>query len=492
MTDSISLSPGAEDVAAPHHLGTTAGNDRGAIQARPGEGIRAGSGGEAAVRYSRRTGRFVLGTLLLVAVVESALPADVPASRPNSVERAGPLFPIVEHDKWGYIDRRGAIAVPARYEALGDAADSVPASWAPETVRRCIALRSSTPVESPLLSVRLNGRWAFVDRSGGIVSSWFDAVGRFREGRAPAKQGDKWGYVDRSGEFVIPPRFDWASHLQGPVAQVKMGGKWGLIDRDGKMLIAPQLDRIEPRSHPDDRYLAFRRGDKWGFLSIDGRIILEARYDKVYRISEGLANVKKSDKKGYIDVATGRFVIEPAFDAAGPFRRGIAKVIVNGRTGYINRSGEYTVEPKLEWSHDFHGSLKRFRDSGKWGLIDSATGDEIEEPRFESLNSMSEGLAAFVIEGKTGYLDTRGAAAIAPRFDAGFRFSEGLAPVAVAGGRRGRVVWGFIDRRGELVIDPRFDEARPFQGGLALVAYDERFHYVDREGRTVHSLTISC
>ena len=54
-----------------------------------------------------------------------------------------------------------------------------------------------------------------------------------------------------------------------------------------------------------------------------------------------------------------------------------------------------------------------------------------------------------VVEGKWGYIDNTGKVAVAPRFGAAFRFSEGLAPVQTTG-REGKR--GYIDRTGNVVF----------------------------------------
>ncbi|MBQ4073575.1 MAG: WG repeat-containing protein [Clostridia bacterium] len=68
----------------------------------------------------------------------------------------------------------------------------------------------------------------------------------------PAKgENDLWGYIDRTGEFIIAPQFDAALEFFGNYAQVKVypivdGEKdqydhdcWGLIDRQGNFVLQP-------------------------------------------------------------------------------------------------------------------------------------------------------------------------------------------------------------------------------------------------------------
>lgn len=43
-------------------------------------------------------------------------------------------------------------------------------------------------------------------------------------GLFPAKSGDKWGYIDTTGKFVINPQFDEARLFQEGLAAVEIGG----------------------------------------------------------------------------------------------------------------------------------------------------------------------------------------------------------------------------------------------------------------------------
>src|SRR6266403_418877 len=62
-----------------------------------------------------------------------------------------------------------------------------------------------------------------------------------------------------------------------------------------------------------------------------------------------------------------------------------------------------------------------------------------------------------------GFIDNRGKAVIAPRFEAALPYSEGLAAVK----REGR--WGYIDRNGLEVIPIRYRTVQSFRNGVAIV-----------------------
>ncbi len=60
------------------------------------------------------------------------------------------------------------------------------------------------------------------------------------------KSGNRYGYIDKTGHFVINPQFDFAWIFSEGLAAVLIGdeetGKWGYIDKTGHFVINPQFN----------------------------------------------------------------------------------------------------------------------------------------------------------------------------------------------------------------------------------------------------------
>ena len=51
----------------------------------------------------------------------------------------------------------------------------------------------------------------------------------------------KYGYIDKSGSFVIPPQFDDCYEYSEGIASVEIDGKSGFIDKQGDFVIPPPI-----------------------------------------------------------------------------------------------------------------------------------------------------------------------------------------------------------------------------------------------------------
>lgn len=64
----------------------------------------------------------------------------------------------------------------------------------------------------------------------------------FFDGLAKVKVDGKWGFIDKSGEFVIEPTLEKAGWFSQGLAQIVIDNKFGFIDKAGKVIIEPRFD----------------------------------------------------------------------------------------------------------------------------------------------------------------------------------------------------------------------------------------------------------
>ena len=78
--------------------------------------------------------------------------------------------------------------------------------------------------------------YGYIDRTGQyVVSLQFDDARDFKDGLAQVRIGDdktgKWGYIDKTGKYVINPQFESADNFTEGLARVVSDGKVGYIAR---------------------------------------------------------------------------------------------------------------------------------------------------------------------------------------------------------------------------------------------------------------------
>jgi serine/threonine-protein kinase len=274
-----------------------------------------------------------------------------------------------------------------------------------------------------LFAVPSGDKWGFVDASGQTaISPIFDAVGDFSEGMARVRVGEKWGYIDREGNVVIEPGFDDAGNFSEGMARVRSGDRWGYVNRFGKLIISPLFDRA---GDFEEGLAAIRSGDKWGYVDATGKVVIEPQFIRADDFSEGLASVEIGKGLytvfGYVQT-DGRFAINPMYGFAGRFSEGKARVkVCEDETmqlcpwKFVDRGGKQVFEGSFDWAQDYSEGLALVMSGGKWGYIDE-TGRAVIEPRYAHAGDFHGGLARAAAGGKWGFIDTSGNWSIAPQY----------------------------------------------------------------------------
>lgn len=290
--------------------------------------------------------------------------------------------------------------------------------------------------------------------------------------------GGRWGWIDRAGRVVIPPRFDRAEDFSEGLAAVQEQQVFGYVDRTGRLVLVPEQERAGTLHRRFSSGLALvRRGSAFGFIDRDGREIIPPRFVGADDFSEGYALACSTSGCGFIDRA-GHGVIPDEFMASSPVRGGVACVTIAMAMSHqrvaLYLPGRGRLPGEFEGCGRAAEGLIAVRVDGRWSYLDTA-GRGVIPPSLEWAGDFSGGLApASDGSGRCGYVDRSGAFAIAPRFETCHPFSDGLARVVLPGDGGGPTGVAFIDRAGEVAFagasrSPPFDSADDFVDGLAAV-----------------------
>ena len=136
----------------------------------------------------------------------------------------------------------------------------------------------------------------------------------FNEGLCSFSVKSKWGFVDKNGNVVIQPKYDFASGFHEGLAVVRMNNKYGFIDKNGSLII-------------------------------------ECKFQDATDFHEGVARIEINNKVGYIN-NLGRIIISPIYDNGSHFNGGVAMISSISKSnnmqfwGLINKQGKKLIKPK--------------------------------------------------------------------------------------------------------------------------------------------------
>ena len=334
----------------------------------------------------------------------------------------------------------------------------------------------------PILDSK-TGKYGFVDKSGNeVIPCKYDYIRYFSEGLARVSINGKEGVIDKSGNEVIPCKYGNVSDFSEGLACVELNGKYGFIDKSGNEVIPCKYDDSRPFS--EGLAIVILNG-KWVFIDKSGNEVTLCKYDKVSDFSEGLAFVSMNGKLGFID-KSGNEVIPCKYDEVFDFSEGLAAVNLNDKWGFIDKSGNEVIPCKYDYVRSFSEGLAAVNLNGKRGFIDKS-GNEVIPCEYDEVLSFSEGLAAVNLNDIWGYINKSGNEVIPCKYDEVFDFSEGLAAVYLNG------KWGYIDKSGNEVIPCKYDDVswRSFSENEGLVAVsigdldNGKWGYIDKSGNEV-------
>lgn len=285
------------------------------------------------------------------------------------------LAPVRIGEKYGYIDTSGNVAIPARYDDAYSFSEGL----------AFVALQ---------IDDNYNYRYFFIDKEGKEVVSligepYYQGEGgpaftEFHDGLLAIYQNEKFGFMNKEGEMVVPCVYDEVYDFHDGHAAVRIGDLWGFIDTTGKQVINVQYIWVEEFS---EGMAAVQQNQCWGFVDAEGKMIIHPVYTQVGPFSEGVAKVATGRwpkySVGFVD-KTGQIVIPMNFEAANNFSEGLAPV--GGKKypnddyvniwGFINKKGEVVVPMTYSHAYEFSEGLARVsyffneNDSTSYGFVD--------------------------------------------------------------------------------------------------------------------------
>ena len=219
-------------------------------------------------------------------------------------------------NKWGYVDSNRKLIIKPQYYTVnqfkeGYATVKKRGQWLLINRQGYVQYRFSakklySPSEGLSIFKDNNNKRGFINLRGNIViPSQFKSAKRFSEGLAAVYNGKKWGFVNSRGKMKISFDFKNVRRFSQEIAPAKDdSGQWGYIDKSGDWVILPRFKLAYPFvneiatvrvDNPSDDKNPYR-----GFINKDGSFYYEPVFEDVFQFQEGLAPVKLFGYWGFI------------------------------------------------------------------------------------------------------------------------------------------------------------------------------------------------
>ncbi|MCO5268664.1 MAG: WG repeat-containing protein [Brumimicrobium sp.] len=296
---------------------------------------------------------------------------------------------------------------------------------------------------------------------------------------ALVKEKDLFGYINKSGEEVIKPKFAKAeSFSDGYAAAMTSDKKWGYIDVKGEWVIQPEYQKA--KKFNSGWALVFD-GVKWSYVNSKNEKLKVPSADKYFDFQEnGIAIITTVDKKvGLID-RSGKYILEPQYEVIKPFSNGRARYKDGAKWGMIDTKGKVVIKAEYDEIGDYNKNGYWAKKGASFGLF---MNDDFK--LLEGIEKIWDFTGQSTItyaksNGKIGFIDNKGKWVIEPTYDKVKAFNAGMAPVYKS------KKWGYVNDKGELVIELKYADAEIFgDNGLAPVKESKSWGFVDKTGKVV-------
>lgn len=351
---------------------------------------------------------------------------DMPRSTFNYANPDAPFCLQYEGDRWGYVNRQGFWMIqPENYEDATQFTDKYAVvRYAEDGTHQFHILNMdgslspcgkwSKDMDTPrsfgaeindgMLLMKGSSGYYFLNVEGNSFfpeGTGYEEARDFSEGLAAVKENGLWGYVDKEGQYILPPRYSSAWSFSNDYAYViDQNGQPLVIDRAGEIVSSKIGEIAKIGGYAGGCYIVSVGNGKYNLVDLEGKLCLP---------KNGVEWPKYKNGVWITDSITAH---------EGVFLPQCRK--------YIAGNEVYAYETVVIVNSENKGTL-----------YDKATGEVLY--RCKEISPFYEGLAVAKKGMRQTFIDTQGRELLTPRFVQLGNFSDGLASVTLADGTSGMI-----------------------------------------------------
>lgn len=366
----------------------------------------------------------------------------------NDSFSANPSEPLTEKEayfedfkeqkmKFGYINSQGQLAIRDEYDGVRDFSEG-------------------------LAAVNKKGSWGYINTIGSTVIDFqFRSAFPFQNGIAKVQDYDKsYFFIDKTGTQISQLRFEQAGNLKDDLIKIQTTKGYNFVNLQGDTLLDESVVTAKDFNNGVSKIKYLNQ--KYGLINTAGKVIIPYEYEQISEEENGLFRVKRDGKYGIID-KNGKVILAPIHSHMSHFQNDFFVTKTEGTFEIRNTKNQLIHSlQNIESIEPMGMDTWRVFKNDKFGIINSDN-ESIAPYKYDELFNLEDGMIAYRIDDKWGYMSDKGAQVIKAQFPLVWSYHNGFARVVTEGGI------GFLNKEGTLSIPPIFFEVKDFHDGLARV-----------------------
>ena len=388
------------------------------------------------------------------------------------------LILLTKNNKKGVVTQKGKTVLPVKYDKVGYSLlfnKLIPAGMGDETGlfdmqgKQVLPMKYSK-IETAKTMMRLTSpenKTGLADSSGRVlIEPQYDHINPYylSNGLMPARQNNKWGYVNTQGKEVIKCEYESSGQFRRGFALIKMNGKWGIINTKNKLVVPCEYDYINLNSiDKDKQYILAQKGTKYGMINLKGETTISFVYESYiyqYHEAQRLYSTTLEGKKGMID-GKENIVIPFECDAIELWRN--TYKLKKGKTwSWLHSESNYHSESIYKSLKSLSNDVMMAQNNaGKYGLFDVFSGKQLSPIKYDQIGYLfyQSELGDYI---NWAYL------------------AYGLLVPARLNGK-----WGIVNAAGKVIHPFELDKVYDFHKGKAKVVKGKNTGYMDKTGKII-------